>query len=546
MAYPQGLINFDGVEFPESGSFTFGHGIQPSRCVLRVLPQTSKIPEFGKLRLTFADLTITFPDCKLVLPSSESNENGCVWRLTIFDRRWKWKYGWICGHYNIRKPNGTIDHETEQSPRDLAKLCFEAMGETDYNLENLPDDTRPEVNWDYDNPAKELADLCDSLGCRVVLHLDNSVSIERAGVGKALPDNNSRMDLGFSIDAGQRPSSILFVAGPTRWQTRFELEPVGLQPDGQIKPLDDLSYKPAAGWSRSFPPLFIDVLREHGTAAQQCAQQSVYRWYRIKGTAPYDELKPWQFAELDIEVTELRQVLPLQQELIDSYVDPSKVTRPAPAILRGTFVKPDALQAQTNVADRTRYHGSFSVQSDTGIVEIADPLVRIDNSTILPALLTLECVHGIRDPDTRQLVRHTKEQDLPGDNAPTEPELLTVDEAYRSLIQRYDDQGNPGEIQTNDTDLEKLVSQMLKEKLAEYQQPQAYDISYAGFLDIEPDGAIQQVTWTFGESGALTRACLNNEFDFETPSYEQRRQQDKADKLYRNAAKITRFFGGQG
>lgn len=538
MADPQGIITFSGIESPDSGSFSFGHGIQPARCLLRILPQKTKIPEFGKLTLSFGSTLITFPDCKVVLPSSEFTEQGQTISLTIFDRRWKWKYGWISGRYNVRKPNGLIETETEQSPRDLAKLCLEAMGEEKYKLDKMPDDARPEINWDFANPAQELADLCDSLGCRVVLHLDNTVSIEIKGQGKPLPDNGLQMDISNAIDAGLRPSEIMFVAGPTRWQTRFDLEPVGLDIDGQIKLLDQLSYKPAAGWATSFPPQFIDVLKEHGLPAQQCAQQSVYRWYRIKSTTPYDPEQQWHFAEIDVEVTKLDQILPIQGELIDSYVDESKLHKPVPAIVRGTFIKPDMLQPQLNVTDRTRYHGSFSVQSDTGIVEFSDPVVLLRDKQILPAELTIECVHGIRDPDTRQFVRHTKTQTLPGENAKTEPELLTVDEAYRSIIQRYDDTGNPDEIETNDEDLEKIATQMLKEKLEDYKQPESYDINYIGLLAIEPDGAIQQVVWTTGADGATTRASLNNEFDMDTPSYDERRRKDKADKTERNAKKI--------
>ncbi len=156
--------------------------------------------------------------------------------------------------------------DTERTPQELAELYLNAMGEVDYDISELPDDTRPPVDHDYDNPAEALAALCESLGCRIVLQLDNTVKLVRSGAGAGLPAEFLLED-SLTIDLPEKPDKIAVVCGPSLYQVDFPLEAVGLDrdttsggdPTDTIKPIDELSYKPSGGWGQIDLPLFADL-----------------------------------------------------------------------------------------------------------------------------------------------------------------------------------------------------------------------------------------------------------------------------------------------
>ena len=52
-------------------------------------------------------------------------------------------------------------------------------------------------------------------------------------------------------------------------------------------------------------------------------------------------------------------------------------------------------------------------------------------------------------------------------------------------------------------------------------------VEYAGIVPISPDGAIQQVEWSGGLSGCVTRASRNSEFSLVVAPYHERRQAER-------------------
>ena len=253
---------------------------------------------------------LQFTDCKVDKASFRFNQGGLLWQFSIFDRRWFWAFGEISGDYNERTPNvqsqqsldnlGSINPDTVQTPQQLAALLLDAMKEPVYNVSQMPDITRPEVHWQNDPPAQALASLADQLGCRVVLKLDDSVAVVQQGVGAALPATNV---LAFSavVDPPEQPDAFKVVGGKTRYNPTFLLEAVGLDIDGTIQLIDDLTYKPAGGWIATDPfffygvqgwgplsdfvfaqpPLWVNYQTIAQINPQQLARQTVYRWYRI-------------------------------------------------------------------------------------------------------------------------------------------------------------------------------------------------------------------------------------------------------------------------
>jgi hypothetical protein len=538
MPDPQGFIDYPNIAKPIGGSYTLSHGINPGSIVISFAPQQQKIPEYGDVTIRYASTQMTFPDCKLVAPLSQLNDAGQIISVTILDRRWQWRFGHISGKYNIRKQDGDVDTATEKTPQELAELLFQAMGEPTGDATALPNDSRPEVDWDFDNPAQELAELCENLGCRIVLNTNNKVHIRRRGVGQPLPDNGKQISVDYGIDAGVRPSQLMLVGGPVKYQTRFSLEAVGLTADGQYLPLDELPYKPAGGWEVDFPPLFGAVLEQHGKEAHQLAQRSVYRAYRIKGTAPGGG---FVFRHGPITNASFEDVVPIEDVLVETSTGPNNVPVPKPAKVVGEFWKDESLQLDENTGGETdpnQYNKSFSVRGEEGLVEFSDPVIRIDNDKIYPARLFVECAHSLRFSDDRRIYRYTRDRRLPGLQFTTAPMIINVDEATLTIVQKYNAQNQPTNVVTNEQQIGSEADQILAERVAEFQQPESVELEYAGLIDISPDGAIQQVGWKFGESGAFTNASINSEWDVETPGYEERRRRDRETRGKMNARRM--------
>lgn len=373
---PQGLMTFPGIAQIERGSFTLLQGITPSIATLEIEPQDpSTIPLNGDLTITFLPLLktpIVLYNCRIDKASFRYDQSGMVWSLSIMDRRWAWRFagdgtpdyaggpvsGWFNQRFNSVQPApmpddsmgtyqlGSINPDTIRTPRWLADQLLQAMGEQGYDISVLSDDINsgplPEVLWDYDLPAPALQELCDRLGCRVVINPllpGNPVRIVQLGIGLELPPDYIER-ISNVVDPPEIPESIMVVGNRTRYQVDLLLIPVGLDVDGTIKPIWELSYAPLdllvqyagvdrpdnetlggwgytnidpqvgfgdiAGWETidiNLNGLVFDTLPQNIQAAFQIgalapqvnprwlARQTVFRWYRIaidEGASYYD------------------------------------------------------------------------------------------------------------------------------------------------------------------------------------------------------------------------------------------------------------------
>ena len=120
---------------------TLNQGVGPSNCKH---PDLSRrfVSDFsvGECNIVFSDAstTIALASCKLDNLRLEWGAQGTLWHLSFFDRRWKWRFGQIGGRYNLYNPDQSLNTSTEKSPQLLASLCLEMMGETGYDVSNLP------------------------------------------------------------------------------------------------------------------------------------------------------------------------------------------------------------------------------------------------------------------------------------------------------------------------------------------------------------------------------------------------------------------------
>lgn len=385
----QALCSFPGISQIFSAHYALAHGITLGVVSIEIAPQTTFPQDRGDVVFTedgAAVLTLT--DCKLDSGSFEANDAGQIWRLNILDRRWRWAFPIISLRANIRDDAHSIIEETELAPTDIAKACLRAMGESSYVLEELPNDSRPTVDWDCVNAAQALAQLCDELGCRVVLSSDNAVHLCTTGFGADLPQTPDVLSYSVMPDPLERPDSIVIVGAPYRFQNDFPLQAVGKDVDGSVRPIEELSYRPDpnaadGGWSQQPMPWVVNFPPGVSPLVRQLAEETVFKWYRIdlsgagNSGAAFDALGR-TIAQLpdgglqDFSLSDLRQILPIHDVQVERYFDVATdasgnsitVLRDRPAMVYGLWFDETRL-------DNGRYGNSQAafafIQDENGI-----------------------------------------------------------------------------------------------------------------------------------------------------------------------------------
>ena len=547
----RGLFHFPGISKILRGQFVFAQGISPGVATLEIAPQFIDTNALrGTLSITyeqdgFIETNIEFPDCVIESGSYRVSDQGHIFSLKILDRRWKWKYPTIDGWYNKRLDDGdifkSVSVDTEKTPRELMTLLLEAMGETNFDLSDVPDTERPEVKWVVANAANELASLCDKLGCRVVLRRNNRVKICRTGVGLPIPTGRlQNADKG--VNRGTRPDKLVVMCGPSQWQSRLKVEAVGEETDGRIRPVNDLSYlrNLPFNWSFENPDSFVNIQDKD---VRRLALSCVYRWYRIienaagyivqadgSDTVPGDD--NWQVHRW--------QILPISDELLTTVADADGLRIPKRARAYGEFYDGrllfDGNSLPGSPVDRNMKRHGFSeanrignsFKNDRGIVEFAEAIYRIQFQVLqlwsyLPANLVLETKYSILCKDTRIAKRYSKELDLPLPHANTKPHVIRREDLFLTTIVEYDARGAIVSTTTNKDELDAKLDEILQIASRDYVPYETYDVTYARIMDLDLDGHRAQIAWSVGDTGATTRISLNSDFHTSYPTYENRR-----------------------
>lgn len=295
----QAYVTFPGIDQIFRAYYSLVHGITPGVIQIEIVPQDKPPKAQGDIIWwTDNQKVLTLTDCRLDSASFEYNDDGLLWKVNILDRRWRWAYPTISKRANMRNESGIIVENTETSPVDLATLCLKAMGETDFVLNDLQklNDTRPSIDWDYVNAAQALAELCDGLGCRVVLSSDNKVHICTNGKGATLPQDAVE-SYSLTPDPLEAPDNLILIGQPVRIQIDLKLEPLGKELDGSLRLLKDLSYAPFAGRDVTGDrgqyggfdkmcgvPFDYYIHPKISQRANQFAKESVFKYWRIKAS----------------------------------------------------------------------------------------------------------------------------------------------------------------------------------------------------------------------------------------------------------------------
>ena len=530
----------DGFSVAKRGSMTMIGGISPSSATIVTVPQPQTLPDTGTL--TFAwqdgggdDVVITFLDCAVNQASLRKDGGAFLWTIQILDRRWKWRFGDINGEYNVRLKDGSIDIATEKTPQELARLLFDAMGEDEVgeafepDATLLPNDSRPYVRWDRTNPARELATLCESLGCIVVLKLDNVVKIYPLETGTILPTTNvasSGSNLLYKI----APSTIKLVGAPIEFQSRLQLEAVGLDTDDEIKPLADLSYDPLAnvgGDPFTFSNLFAN--EDH----QKLAVKTCFRWYRVSSQLGTGGNQLPGGSELLAGIDQIRLKNGLMQETTNYG---AKKQRKKPVAL-GDFNSLDIFNKDTQGV----YTGPFTVDTKNNIVKFRKPVFRNETGVVLAGDMVVEIAYNAIGNDGA-LIRYDRSQAVPNIAHSTPPRIIKhYDDVERTIRVTYDTTIPGAENGLVDTEAEADIEAdyYLNAETATYNIEDANFATYGGLVAINNDGLVKSVSWSIGDGPTVTAASGDSRLNPYVPNFDAKRNIEKQ----RDREEFERDFG---
>jgi hypothetical protein len=521
-----------------SGSITLTHGTSPNTAMITCAPFNPPYRLRGSLMFRCGGQQILMRDCRLVDVQYEIGGGGRqLMNLFVQDPRWKWQFGWIRGVWNLREGDDKIRQGREKKPRELAKMCFDEMGVTRRDVSRLPDDSRPYVDWDGP-PAEALNQLVEGLGCRVVFNpLANRAEIVEVGIGNQLPNGVDVMADSIAANPPEVPDSLIFLGGPNEYQWDFELEAIGPEPDGEIKPIDDLSYTPAGGWHQETFPFCDGVAAKH----RELASNSILRMWRIKTPVMI----------FDQNVADLNRILPIQERLLQTGKVDGRANERLPAIVFGTFIEsswrdPEKTVTAINGNKYQVYGRGFSADTDHGIITTAEPVylwgdgaggvaVRNqdpENRDVRPAKLWLRTTVNIRDADSYAWLKRERTRQPNGPRLTTKPKTLSRDDVRYQQWHHWD--GTNLRRKNNDLDFITRAEHYLLQELRTWQILTPGTRVYAGLRGFPLDGAIQQITWQVDDSGRTTTTISRNQ-EVLSPAltYEQKRRLDALKNLLR-------------
>lgn len=582
MIAPQGFFWWPGIDSFLHGSFSFTHGITPSLATLYIAPQLAWPEMVGELTVNYqpGGQSYTFDECLLDFISIERGPDGRqVWGLHILDRRWKWKdCGKISGCYNIRRTNGDGDSEvftpSIRTVQELMTLCLNAMGEDEYGFDvsGVDEQTYPETEWDYDNPAQALLDLCDKYGYRVILTLENQVLIAKANFGNYLPQG-TYMAGATTTNPPNTPSAIVVVAGKTVAQYDFPIVPMAMELDNTVVPLDLVSYAPQTphGWGDVDIPDFDGI---EDPIAREYAKKSVFKYFQVGLPVEMPGLDPLNpendqiddvtriLPLLDTQITKSPKVMQPHSE--DSEEPVYMPGHPLPAWVYGIWATyEDESQNATNEIDSSIstpdltkgwYPHSFQIDGERGLVIFDDHVFSFpdtdSNGSIpsgqnykIPPTLYLRTSCNVRDAETMGFIRDETRQDLTDAQTFTLPKYVKTEDVARKITYTFTGFGELDDYTDNLLDVLNQAKYVAKSTLQKMLLDDPQSFEYIGLVFIDMDGAIQQLTWTVDANGqATTQANRNKEDLVNTPSYAEQKQAALLQMALANKDKMGRII----
>ena len=500
-----------------SADFVFSTGATPSICILTGIPYSVTCTP-GPLVIGDGTNYVAFQDCAVErsIGLEEKTYQGPRVTYRVLDRRWRWRGVRVNGEYNMRKPDGTILPSTKKSYYELIGLIATALGEPSFtcDIASLTIDA-PHVRWDNADASAELEWLCQHAGCAVTLGLDNLMHVVKRGEGTLYPPNShERMP---SVDQSPTliPSAVKVTFAPTVYEKLVELEAVGLDTDGTIRPIDSLSYKLTGGWSTWQPGYQALGAGTEGSLANL----TVYRWYRPKlGIG---------FTLPDGSTTQsLDYILPLNdtRAVTAYYSSNEKLPKSSPALVIGVWFDGSLKGENTSTSTSSMRPVTvpFQVDGETGIVKFERPVFQTDTSLnqSSPSLYMLCQFTARSTAEGMGRIAYSKEVStgLPGAlSGYVVP--LSESSMSRKVVQGYSTVFQPTTVADNKATLDTHADALAAEYARNFKHYPMATQEWVGIIPYPLAGNLLQMRWVVGSGYAKTYGYKNTDSVF-APSHQ--------------------------
>lgn len=398
-----------------------------------------------------------------------------------------------------------------------------------------------------------------------------AAKVAKEGEGFRLP-RMAGSEYRNSIAAKSLPKTVEVTGAPTAWEIALKIEtPVGIDREKQtaakptiedVKPIDKLSYKPVEGWETEDPFLFPNVGKSvlpSGDAARGLTNQDYVKHEseaaRVRGMAEASIWRMFRF-KVDLKlplpngakeqvvksIDEIEIQPDLLTEMLIAYeVDgknEAETRRQAPYVYGRYFDQRFGIHNVEEVShefdsdSQMIYHGAFSVDAERGIISFSEPVFILeekDGKHIYKSPeLYLRCAVTVKHSEGGK-VRERKIWDT-GVSYKTEPMVVRSDRRLEVTTKLDKDKLTI----SKDTleSLQTTFGELIEAQKLQFRMLTPETATYPGFIPIELDGAIQQVTYTIETSGlSTTTASYGTEHSLVVPSYEERRAMERSTDL---------------
>ena len=516
-----GYVTFPGINFPIKCIAPRSNGVLPSTAVLYSLVQQEAPQQYGDLVLNFGQNTVTWKNCLVDSGTTMYSTKGHVQTWAIKDRRWAWVKSWVTGEYNPLSYDVDGDVGARRgNVRYLMEVLLTLMGETQYDVSAVDNEQEPHKRWDWDNCADELHKLLDEYGYVISLQLDDSVKVSRLKVGTDLPNNDDIISPSMVFDPAEVPERLIAVAGLTLVETRLKMEPVGEDTEGQIVPVDELSYTPGGTWNNMISTDMLAVAADDTDIPRQneqraLAKKTVGKCYRVVHQShekndmndPFGQIIK-RYAPEELNITDYQQYLPLSPDL-------NRRKNGAYASVTWNPVINEVLIGNArdeNVSVWNFTDVKFSLDEKLGIIKFDHALTKYEDGdktikTFADVFYT--CSYTVTDDETGIKDRYTRELDLGGFGVdivemapPNNQRMLTAeyeDPDGTISIEETKITNSATTVVENEPTLNSSLDELLQKTAMKYQTRRGYVVKYRGVQLINTDGMTTQVVWRIGD-----------------------------------------------
>jgi len=486
----QGSVTYAGVLLAKGAIYTQVRGVAPGKVSVQIVPQSTSLAAVGAVTFIYGIETQTLPDCLADKSNVHISPSGFKGSITLQDRRWRWsRYPSVSYHFNERDTNGNLIAATLFSHRQIVTQLLADIGETNIDVSAVATNFYPEVDVYCMRPDTLLDQVTSDWGYGICLGFNaDPVKVVQVGVGESLPTENL-MAAAEGLDPPTPPQYVRVCFAPSVAQARFKMIAVGMDTDGNIKPIADLSYAPLSGWETENPEM-PNVLKTYDKDSDEykLAIKTVFRWY-IPATFADGGLNLPDGSGL---ISSINQVLPMLPQLVETEFINGVPYNPQPRVYGIHMQRTAPVRLPSLINDEVGF--PFTFDEHRGLVAFSEA-VFVSNTveeTISPSELYLESAFRLRNSVTNQLASYMKDTEVSssgfGYHSINDPTNFA-----RTVVTYDSDHVVTGTI-TNRVNLDSLAAEYSANALGMYTYS-ARDVGWYNRpkFDIRLDGLISQI-----------------------------------------------------